>query len=509
MIRLRKEVWEHLGMSNAQGLCLDVRDEVVLSAMEGRDGEMAVVDGDRVRLPGEALQRLGIESRSLVGLVQRSSAVAVKKIEVVQKEGDRARIVDLETACKITRMVVTNPMPERLLPRLKEQYRDFKPKYEIGRFLKNRQTLEAWKARRILGIDEPSDEDLRRKLIEQRLRKQRKDGSWEGQLTVTARNLKELFELGVEKNADEIRRGVSWLLERPQSEHNPGMFFVTDDLVKRQAELIKRREKQSRGPKERFRVLRGSEIRLVRAGDDLIGEPCGPRIMWPNALVLEALLKLGYEENERVQSNLRTLMLSKIGRSWCECGYQHGVSGLRKEPYSMEEIEGIEKDSVERFTYGGIGSVTELETRDMVHRSGERMPRVAHESAGEVDVCPLRMPSHLQGCELMTTRALSQVKDEKMRRLAEAHLWRFAGRQHSADGRFTGKYPEKYFRLSQAGYLDLFASYDHPVSRVVIMRTMPWIISNQNEDGSWGDKAEDKDASTLSVIGALRRVELV
>jgi hypothetical protein len=251
----------------------------------------------------------------------------------------------------------------------------------------------------------------------------------------------------------------------------------------------------------------------VKAGDDLIGEPCGPRIMWPNALVLEALLKLGYEANERVQRNLRTLMLSKIGRSWCECGYQHGLTGLRKEPYSMEEIEKIERDSMEQFRYGGISSVRELETRDMVHRSGERMPRIAHgtttEAEGGIDEYPLRMPSHLQGCELITTRALSQIKDEKMRRLTESHLWRFAGRQHSADGRFTGKYPEKYFHNSQAGYLDLFARYDHPVSRIVIMRTTPWIIGNQSKDGSWGDKAENKDTSTLSVITALRRVELI
>jgi len=174
----------------------------------------------------------------------------------------------------------------------------------------------------------------------------------------------------------------------------------------------------------------------------------------------------------------------------------------------MEEIERIETDNTDQYRYGGINSAKELET-DLVHRRGEKMPRAAHETVGEVDEYPLRMPSHLQGCELITTRALSQVKDEKMRRLAEAHLWRFAGRQQSADGRFTGRYPEKYFRHSQAGYIDLFARYDHPVSRIVIMRTIPWIINNQNEDGSWGDTEEDKDTSTLSVISALGRIELI
>ena len=88
-----------------------------------------------------------------------------------------------------------------------------------------------------------------------------------------------------------------------------------------------------------------------------------------------------------------------------------------------------------------------------------------------------------------------------MRRLAEAYLWRFAGRQHSTDGIFgEEKYGTGY---SQAGVLGIFASYDHAVSKVVIMRSLPWIISNQNKDGSWGDEP-NKDVSTLAVISALR-----
>jgi hypothetical protein len=514
-ISLRKAVRDYLGLGDRVPATLFIRiiqGEVILSNSGG--GQGIVVDGKRIRLPGDVSEMLGLGEGSMVAFIEREGdLVAIKKIEVVEKEGERARIVDLETTFKITRIALTNPMPETLLPRLKRQHENFKLRHDVKRFLKNRQTFEAWKARRILNMAESTDEELRRKLVEQRLQEQLDDDSWEGQVPVTARNLRELADLGMRKDDDEIRLAVSWLMKRPQSRYNPGMFFVTDDLAEEQEELIERREKQTKGARERFRELRGSEIRLVKAGDDLIGKPCGPRIMWPNALVLEALLKLGYEENARVQANLRTLMLSKTGRSWCECGYQHGLTGLRKEPCSMQEIERIERDSIEQFRYGGISSVRELETRDMVHRSGERMPRVAHESAGEaeggVDEYPLRMPSHLQGCELMTARALSQIRDEKMRRLAEAHLWRFAGRQQSADGRFTGKYPEKYFRLSQAGYLDLFARYDHPVSRIAIMRTIPWIINNQNEDGSWGDTEEDKDTSTLSVITALKRVELV
>jgi len=510
-IRLKQAVRDYLSSGDRKPAKLYIQiiqGEVILGS-SGGDKEIVVGDTKRIRLPRDVFETLVLGKDSLTAFIEREGdLLAIKKFEIIEKEGERARIVDLETDYKITRMATLNPMPEKLLPKLKKQHKNFKLIHDVKRFLKNRQTFEAWKARKILGITEPTDEQLRKRLVEQRLGKQLEDGSWEEQVPITARNLRELADLGMGKNDEEIRKAVTWLMKRPQSRYNPGMFFLTDDLVEKQKELIERRREH--GSRQRFRELRGSEIRLVKAGDDLIGEPCGPRIMWPNALVLEALLKLGYEKNKRIQSSLRTLKLSKIGRSWCECGYQHGSCNLRKEPYTKEEIERIEKDSIEQYRYGGINSARELETRDMAHKSGERMPREDHETVRPgVDEYPLRMPSHIQGCELITTRALSQVKDEKMRRLAESHLWRFAGRQHSADGRFTGKYPEKYFRFSQAGYLDLFARYDHPVPKIMIMRTIPWILKNQNEDGSWGDTTENKDTSTLSIISALIRAELV
>ena len=53
--------------------------------------------------------------------------------------------------------------------------------------------------------------------------------------------------------------------------------------------------------------------------------------------------------------------------------------------------------------------------------------------------------------------------------------------------------------------LQVFSYYDHPASRVAIMRSIPWIIDNQHPDGSWGED-DRKDASTLAVLQALLRV---
>ena len=245
----------------------------------------------------------------------------------------------------------------------------------------------------------------------------------------------------------------------------------------------------------------------MKAGDSLIGWPCGPRITWTTALALEALLKLGYEENERVQAALRTLTMSR----WCDNAQQHGLSGTgemrRKEPYSVEEIEKIEQDCIQQFRYGGISGTEEIERADTAHIPFY-MRRIAHKSTPDGEVYPLRMPDVGGGCPLIMTRALSQVKNEKLRILAEANLWKFAGWQHSPDGSFPGKYAERYFKCPQTAFLSIFAGYDHPVAKTAILKMIPWIVENQNEDGSWGCGSA-KDTSTLAVVRALRSVELI
>jgi hypothetical protein len=65
---------------------------------------------------------------------------------------------------------------------------------------------------------------------------------------------------------------------------------------------------------------------------------------------------------------------------------------------------------------------------------------------------------------------------------------------------------ERYgWGMSQAGLLQILARYDHTASRVAIMRSLPWILGSQNDDGSWGD-GKRADSETLAVVEALVRV---
>ena len=489
-VTLNKGVRDYLGVGDGP-LYLSHQMETFLTARESAGSRLAEIRRNRLHLPEEVVTKLGLEKNSLVAMVQRPEAVALKKMAIVEREGTTARVLDLETPRGLTRVVETNPIPGSLLPQLNAQHADLALRYDVVRYLKGRKTLEAWKARRLLDRAEPTDGELSESLVRERLQKQEENGSWEGQVIVTARNLRELADLGMRREHRSIRRAVDWLMARPQSSHNPGMFFATDKLVEEQARVIAERDS---GNRLRFRELKASEKKRVMTGDELIRAPCGPRIMWPNALVLEALLRFGYEDHERVMTAL-TFMTSA---DWCECGYQHGLSGWRKaEPLGTNRIEEFERSCIGQFRYGGISTLGELE------REPASFPRISHTPTADGDEYRLGMLTHIQGCEFITTRAMSRVSDGRMRRFAEAHLWRFASRQEARNGEFPR---EKYgtgFLLE--GILQVFAGYHHPVSKVVILRAVPWIVDSQNEDGSWGEEPR-VDASTYAVLCALASV---
>jgi hypothetical protein len=210
--------------------------------------------------------------------------------------------------------------------------------------------------------------------------------------------------------------------------------------------------------------------------------------MWPNALVVEALVGLGYEKHPRVQSALNTLTM----REWCECAYQHGTSDWRDAvPAPAELVASYEEHCRQRFHYGGYSDPAWLIGKDAPTRVGQRP---------EPDSFTVAMPDHVQGCEFITTRALAGVQDPRVQMFAAAHLWRFAAIQR-ADGTFPAERYGAGFGL--VGLLEAASRYDHPASAIMLLRALPRIVEIQNDDGSWGDGAS-RDWETLAVMRILR-----
>ncbi|HEY94184.1 MAG TPA: hypothetical protein G4O15_04540 [Dehalococcoidia bacterium] len=502
-VTLNKLVLQHLGENQANRIFIEAGDEILISLREDSGIAIPVHKGNRIQLPETIVNALSLRSNSLIGFVQRDRAVAVKKVEIVEEEGERSKALDIETPYKVIRKVITNPMPEELIPRLEKQCKDLSLDYDVIGYLKGRQTLEAWQSRKILTLSEPSDEELRNDLIKDRLDKQEENGSWEGDVILTARNLRELTELGLTREDDKVKKAATWLLDRPQSPHNPGMWFLNDRLVEEQIEIVGRRQKQTHGSRDRFRKRPVLEIKAVKAGYDLLRDVCGSRIMWPNAQVLEALLMLEYEDNERVQTAINSLTRGR----WCECAYQHGFTPktelTAKGPPVIEDLERV---CMTQYKYGGINDL-EILKENVNYKPGMLIPRKKAISKKDHIEYTLALDElNVSGCETMTVKALGCINNARARRMAEAHLWRFAGLQHGTDGEFASGITLNY--LAETEFLEIFSCYDTAIARVVLLRSIPWIRKHQNEDGSWGE-GKEKERATLAVIKTLNKLNLI
>jgi len=496
-VNVKREVRDALGVRDGP-LYLEVGEEVLLTPRKTRAARPAEMQRNRLCLPGDVAAKLELEAESLVAMIERNRGVALKRLVIEEREGEEPSLTDIETARQVTRLAVTIFMPDELLPRLQKKRSRKRLKHDVKKFLRGRTSLEAWQARKLLKIPDAADVRLREELIKERLSSQDEDGSWQGKVTLTARMLRELSELGVTRKKKEARAGAEWLLARADPVASPGMFLLSDELVALQARCIREGR--------RFRDRKPKEEALAAEGHPLINRPCGQRILWPNGLALDALVRLGYEKHPRVQAAIWSTII--IG--WCECAAQLGADLWRKGgPPTGKEVREIAAErsarrmaqGLARYKYGGVEGAGRLAQVDP-NKFGRTLARISHRKEKGKDVYDLNRPPAGDGaCDLMSSWGLIRSKDKQARKSAESTLWSLAGAQES-DGRIGQRRIGAFLHSGQAAYLETFATLDSPVSKVAILRYIPWIVSSQNKDGSWGDEPH-KDITTLYVLRAL------
>jgi hypothetical protein len=154
------------------------------------------------------------------------------------------------------------------------------------------------------------------------------------------------------------------------------------------------------------------------------------------------------------------------------------------------------------FEHGGINNLKLL----AIIPSQNHFLRIKEEIKQNHNEYELRMPMPQQGCEYITAGALHQVRDEKINGLIEAHLWRFAILLYN-----SLKQPDMALELIKYNItyyfqLQVLAKYSSLPAKLGILIALPWIIQNQNEDGSWGNE-KFKESATLAIVNALNRID--
>lgn len=498
VIFFKKKVKDYLKIDEIQPITISSENEILLSAKEG-GVKLTILPGNRLQLPSYVLKKLQLTKKSKICFIQRKNTVAIKKFEIEVIDAKLPRIVDFETPYLVTRRVETFGDPIEIYDQLKNQKDDFKLKFNVKKFWQNKKSLYAWKARQVLCSIEESDNEFQIDLIQERLQSQNDNGSWGNNVISTAKNILELNKLGLNSNHPQIQKAISYLIDQQQSSYNPGMFFLKEDLVKEQLEIVEQRKQQTRGTRDRFRKKVSSEIKQITLFDKLYFNPCGQRIIWANAIVMETLLAFGYEFHNRIQIALDTLAFTR----WCECAYQHGKSDWRRvNSKSLKEIENFQKQTIFEFKHGGISN---FETLGIIP-SQNHFLRIKEKTKKNHIEYILRMPMPQQGCEYITTGALHQVKDERISNLVQAHLWRFTALLFNALQQPVIATELEKYNITYYFQLQVLAKYDSLPAKLGIHLALPWIVENQNENGSWGEE-KYRESATLAVINALNKID--
>ncbi len=491
-IPLSNEVKKHIGgIANVR--CGLMNGEVIISKQEMPESIAVEVTEKRLTLPETLSAYLQLKEETEIAIIQRENGAAIKRYRFAEKTGSWATIEDIESEAELVRTMITNPKPEQTINELSEKYRCFRFRHDPLQYLSNNDSIYGLICRRIIGMEREQDSSLREQIYKEIIKSQEPDGSWQSDVILTSRNLREIAEMGITEKRKEIATAAEWLLLRKESPYNPGMFFLSDDLVSEQIRII---EAGRNGIGKRFRERKKSEIKIVGRGLDTAHDICGPRIMWPNAIILRSLIEHGYEENDRVSRAFKSLL--KV--HWCECAYQHGVSNCKERgACTAEKIAEISDSMVTEYVYSGLQNPNEVSQMDLTKKAGERLLRISAAKRGETDIFSLDMPFHQSPCELITVWSLSKTKNALVKAFIEPHVWKFAARQ-SMNGHFDYKHVGKFF------YIDLFALFEMTVAKAAIMRSIPWIIEAQNPDGSWGE-GDNVGASTLAVVRAVDSIK--
>jgi hypothetical protein len=494
--RLPGGLARELTSGSGDTLCLAVDDEVKLCRLTVSEGSK-IDSRESIPVPGI----LGASKGDLLCFIERPYGAAIKQISIRLTDGETPTVSDHETATTVERVVSRFPSPEILAGNLNETTVPVEILGRAEEYWRDRVSLEAVIARRVLGRPGPTDEEQCGLMVARILTGQRADGSIGDSVVTTAKAMEELLDLGASPRREELTRAAEWLLDRSESPHNPGMFFLTDRLAAEQVKLVERRSRQSSGPRERFRQRKRSEMAQVEEYDPVFGGTvCGPRIMWPNALAMHALLRLGYEQHERMKRAINTIAMNE----WCECGWQHGITDWIGRPEYKQRLERLVETAVDEFRQGGIADLGILAD---THHTTRDLRRIGESRSKATVRYSMRLPTHIQSCEVLTTFGVSRVSHTGLRRIAEAHLWRFAALLHNGmtghiDTKGRKTLQEQYFEQVAYQVLRVFADYDHPAARLGTMLAIPWLEGRQHPDGSWGS-GEYSEAATLSVVRAL------
>jgi len=298
---------------------------------------------------------------------------------------------------------------------------------------------------------------------------QEDDGSWQGKVPATAYNVTRLLDLGCEPDEPCIRKAVDWLLARPSPTGFPALYMSSD----RDTEKFNQ-WKQPGTNKRRGRISPKVVKAQFQENADLHGAPgsyCEVRFVGTNGVVLEALLRCGLHEYERVVRAVNTALKMRRYSGWCGCGYldtgpanfiepDDGPPDFNRCPFSPTTGWCPDAEAVRKWAVRNNGVLEGIDV-------GEGRSLLSCTSG------------YTRDCTRAIFRGLSFHPEYRGSNLEIGGAFESIGSQSG-----YGVWPE---------YLSyMFSTLErcmHPLSTFALLRAVPFLIRTQERDGLWCESA--------------------
>ena len=318
--------------------------------------------------------------------------------------------------------------------------------------------------------DRASAEGLRRQIVARQL----KNGSWENSTIATACTVMRLLQLGAKPAARPISRACKWLLASPEPEGFPGMFLSTPALTGTYNEW----RDECAGAYKQFRPPKDYRAREeFAANSDLfgrvisVGRECHKWSLWSAAVAVEALVRCGHADAERVRTALCTFLTIRFGggtKYWCS-------NVGRRSNVSFAKSTGAPDFDIAR-DYMKSERVDWPKSRiDVVRRVADRNHAQWSLSSGKTTLMR-RACGDAFDCSGIIQRAFTWHHDYTGSSLEQL----FSLEQASMQG-WDGAWPNNHV----GAMLSLLGQSETHASALAVLRTVPSLIRHQGSDGLW------------------------
>lgn len=495
-LRVRKEDWRN-HFSEFGGIGFKRGEEIEIVPMG--DG------GPKAEVPDWARERLVSGSSDAICIMRRDRRYFLKKLELVEQPSDvpACIAVDRFDGDRVERAYWNRTMLDeftydaidRLLPAIPRLRYD-----PVVPFENMEGRLGFLGRKEFFGGFTKADRSLIQDYKKEICQDQGSDGSWEQSAARTAFKLIRLLEVGATMDESAAEKAATWLLEAKEPLGFPGLFMFSEKTAD---SFNAWKEKQGRGSKKRgSRSSTAAQRRFFMENSDILGASnayCELKLTWTTGIVLEALLRCGLHDEERVVKAINTLLAMSGGGGWCGCGYF--VANI----YHDESTETPDFNSrpiqVKGRNPGSVG----LGPGDILNITDNHLYR-GH-TLGQNETLMVRKGVEGSGdCPMVVSKGLSYHPAYHGSNLETMLALQCSHRQGWL-GDWTDNYTSFFFSLLSRSRC--------PLSAYLVLRTFPLLARQQGEDGFWQEEpilpdskkpipVPTKEESTFMILTALK-----